>query len=383
MDLALDSGTAERLLSPTAMSTMDVEPAEEKVSSATQPGAPAIRATLPRHRRAFYIVATSEELREKPLPRTLFGTPVVLFRGEGGKAAALLDRCPHRNIPLSLGRKNGDRLECAYHGWQFDTEGACRFVPSLAGPSEGKGRRCAAFHVVEQQGFVWMWGTADEEPNAQPHRFALLEEPGYTSVSRQVEARGSLYSTLENALDVPHTAFLHKGLFRSESRGVHITAKVHRTADRVQVEYVGEPRPPGIVARILSPSGGVVTHYDRFILPSIAQVEYKIGEENHFLVDSVMTPIDDFVTRIYAVVSYRMRIPGAIIKPILEPLAMRVFQQDAEILSRQSDTIRHFGVEQFMSTEIDVIGRHIVRLLRAAERGETASDATHEVELVV
>ena len=45
---------------------------------------------------------------------------------------------------------------------------------------------------------------------------------------------------------------------------------------------MGEPRPPGIVGRILSPSGGLVTHFDRFILPSIAQVEYRIGTENHF-----------------------------------------------------------------------------------------------------
>ena len=35
--------------------------------------------------------------------------------------------------------------------------------------------------------------------------------------------------------------------------------------------------PEGLVARILSPSGGVVTHFDRFILPCITEVEYAIG----------------------------------------------------------------------------------------------------------
>jgi len=345
-----------------------------------------MRAALPRHTRAWYILATSDELTragDKPLARELFGKPLVLFRGKDGTAGALLDRCPHRNVPLSLGRVVKNRLECAYHGWQFDSAGVCGFIPSLAGPSEGRGRRAPALAVRERQGFVWVYGAFDEEPRSEPHRFEKIDSPGYTTVSRQVEAGGTLCSTLENALDVPHTAFLHRGLFRTESRGITISAKVRATAQRVEVEYIGEPRPPGIVGKILSPSGGMVTHYDRFLLPSIAQVEYKIGEENHLLVDSVMTPVSDFVTRIYAVVSYKMRIPGFILKPALEPLAMRVFAQDARILERQSETIKRFGGEYFMSTEIDIIGKHILRLLKAAEAGESTPDESHEVALIV
>jgi phenylpropionate dioxygenase-like ring-hydroxylating dioxygenase large terminal subunit len=341
------------------------------------------KAFLPRVLKHWYILAASDELGDKPLAKQLFGTPIVLFRGEGGKAGALLDRCPHRNVPLSLGRVTGERLACAYHGWQFDTEGVCRHIPSLTGPSEGRGRRAPSFATREVDGFVWVYGEADKEPDVEPHRFAFLGAPGYTTVRRAVEASATMYSTIENALDVPHTAFLHKGLFRSESRGITIEARVHRTADRVEAEYVGEPRPPGIVARVLSPSGGTVTHFDRFILPSIAQVEYKIGTENHILVDSVMTPVDDFTTRIYAVVSYKMRIPGWLVRPVLEPLALKVFSQDAEILATQTETVKRFGGEQFVSTEIDVLGKHIRRLLRSAERGEAASEERASLSLVV
>ncbi len=341
------------------------------------------KAFLPRVEKSWYILAESSELKSSPIARSLFGTPLVLFRGEGGTPGALLDRCPHRNVPLSLGRVTSGRLACAYHGWQFDTDGVCRFIPSLTGAAEGKGRRAPRFAVREQEGFIWVYGAADVEPEHEPHRFAYLDAPGYTTVRRAVEARATMYSTIENALDVPHTAFLHKGLFRSESRGITIQARVHRTADRVEAEYVGEPRPPGVVARVLSPSGGTVTHFDRFILPSIAQVEYRIGTENHILVDSVMTPIDDFTTKIYAVVSYKMRIPGWLVRPVLQPLALKVFAQDAEILALQTDTVRHFGGEQFVSTEIDVLGKHIRRLLRSAERGEPASEERSQVELVV
>lgn len=342
------------------------------------------RASIARPMKAFYLVARSGEVRKRPVAKTLFGLPIVLFRDGEGRVGALLDRCPHRNVALSPGRVSEEgRLECPYHGWQFDRGGVCRHVPSLTGPHEGKARRAPSYAVREQQGFVWMWATPDEEPTHEPHRFAMLGEPGYTTVIQEVEAKGTLYSTLENALDVPHTAFLHKGLFRSQSRGITITAKVHRTAERVEAEYVGEPRPPGIVAKLLSPSGGVVTHYDRFLLPCVAQVEYRIGTENHILVDSVMTPVDDFVTRIYAVVSFRLRVPGWLVKPVLKPLALRIFKQDARVLAQQTDLIHRLGGEQFVSTEIDVMGRHIWRLLRAAERGDRAGEERHEVALVV
>ncbi len=145
---------------------------------------------------------------------------------------------------------------------------------------------------------------------------------------------------------------------------------MRRWRDRVEAEYVGEPRPPGLVGRLLSPSGGTVQHWDRFFLPSIVQVEYRLGRENHILVTTAMTPVADFYTRMFAVISFRVRLPGAVVKRILEPLAMRIFRQDAEILKVQTGSIRRFGGEQFMSTDIDVLGREIWRLLRQAERGE-------------
>jgi hypothetical protein len=228
-------------------------------------------------------------------------------------------------------------------------------------------------------------GAVEGFPTTQPYRFAMAKAKGYTHVRQIVVAPGTLHATVENALDVPHTAFLHQGLFRAKSRGIEIEAKVTRSKDRVVAEYIGEPRPPGIVGRLLSPSGGVVSHFDRFILPSIAEVEYAIGSENHILVASAMTPVSDFVTRIFALVSFRLRVPGALIKPFLHPIALAIFKQDAKILKMQTESIQRFGGEQFASTEIDVLGRHIWRLLKSAERGDSGGDEVHEerVRLVV
>jgi hypothetical protein len=132
-----------------------------------------------------------------------------------------------------------------------------------------------------------------------------------------------------------------------------------------------------VAGRILAPGGGVVQHWDRFILPSIAQVEYRL-EDNHLLVTSALTPVTATETRLHSAVTFSPRVPHALIKTLLPPLAGLIFAQDARILRRQAETIDRFGGEQFASTEIDVLGQGILRLLRRAERGEAGTGPSDE-----
>ena len=44
--------------------------------------------------------------------------------------------------------------------------------------------------------------------------------------------------------------------------------------------------------------------------------------------------------------------------------------QDADALARQTERTRRFGGERFASTEVDLLGTAIWRLLRQAERAE-------------
>lgn len=322
----------------------------------------------------WYVVCESRELKaRKPLAVTLWGTPLVVFRTHSGVAGALLDRCPHRNVPLSKGAVRGDCLECCYHGWQFDTTGACRKVPGLVDGGDHHGRGATSYAVREQQGYVWVYANPSHEPTTGPYHIPHLDDRRYTHAYRQAEAEGTLHATIENALDVPHTSFLHRGLFRGTGKRNDITAVVKRWADRCEAEYVGEPAPRGVAARVLSPNGGTVVHFDRFALPSIAVVDYALGNDTHVYVTSCCTPVSEFHTRLFATVSFRLgRIPGWLIKPLLEPLGRWIFSQDAKILKLQTETIERFGGEQYVSTEIDVLGPHIWRLMKAAERGDAA-----------
>jgi phenylpropionate dioxygenase-like ring-hydroxylating dioxygenase large terminal subunit len=322
----------------------------------------------------WYVACFSGDLRRgRQLPLTLMGTPLVLFRGRDGALGALLDRCPHRNVPLSDGAVVGDHLQCGYHGWEFDAGGACRSVPGLVGEPGGKARCAPSYPVREQDGVVWVYATPDVEPEREPYRFPLQEERGYTTVRYMVEAQGSLHAVAENALDVPHTAFLHKGLFRGTGTTNELKVDVRRWHDRVEAEYIGEPPPRGLAARILAVGKtGTVTHFDRFFLPCVAQVEYRLGERSHFCVSAALTPVGDFHTRLFAVISFRMPLPGWLVRLFLTPVGKWIFSQDARVLARQTGNVQAFGGEQFASTDLDVLGQHILSLLRAAERGDRA-----------
>lgn len=337
--------------------------------------------SVARLKRHWYVACRSVELRRRPLARTVLGTPLVLFREADGVARALLDRCPHRNVPLSLGRvTRRGRLECRYHGWQFDGTGQCQVVPGLFRDPPSPDRRCPRAEVREQEGLVWICPAVDEEPSVEPFRLGLERLSGHTIVVREVEAPATLHATLENALDVPHTAFLHRGLFRGGGSRRRIRVRVRRSAEGVEAEYLGETSPRGLAGRLLSPGGGIVEHWDRFFLPSVAQVEYRLGSETHLIVTALCTPVSDFSTRLLAVAAFQSALPGALLRRILEPIALRIFGQDVQILRAQSENILRFGGEQTMSTEVDVLGTHIWRMLRHAERGETLS-AVDESEL--
>jgi phenylpropionate dioxygenase-like ring-hydroxylating dioxygenase large terminal subunit len=298
-------------------------------------------------------------------------TPLVLFRDGDGRATALLDRCPHRNVPLSAGRLAGGLLECGYHGWRFDETGTCRLVPALASEPDRRARRATHYPTVEQDGFVWVYSTPDVTPVRQPYRFPTVDGR-YATIRRSVTMPGPLRHALENALDVPHTAFLHGGLFRTAARRHEVEVRIRRRDDGVEAEYVGEPRPAGLIGRMLAPGGGVVEHTDRFIMPSIAQVEYRLGEASHLLNTSAMTPVTAFETRVWAVIQLRLPVPSRLVAPLVTPIAMRILRQDAVILRLQSKAIQRFGAEDFTSTEVDVLGPHIWKFLAAAAAGGDA-----------
>ena len=82
----------------------------------------------------WYFAARVDEIpRDRPLARRIAGRRLVLVRGADGGVFALDDACPHRGMPLRHGRCVDGTIECCYHGWRFDGDGACVEIPGLDG----------------------------------------------------------------------------------------------------------------------------------------------------------------------------------------------------------------------------------------------------------
>ena len=98
---------------------------------------------------------------------TVLGQDLALWRGASGQVQAWEDRCPHRGVALSLGRVTGDRLACAYHGWEYAAgTGRCAAIPQLPDiPVPGK--VCVrTFTAREHNGMVWV--TLADNPATKP-----------------------------------------------------------------------------------------------------------------------------------------------------------------------------------------------------------------------
>jgi nitrite reductase/ring-hydroxylating ferredoxin subunit len=104
----------------------------------------------------WWPVALSAALGDKPIAVRLSDLNLALYRDDSGTARSVLDRCPHRRMPLSLGRITDDGLiQCGYHGWSFDGTGSCQRIPNFRPGERPSGRMAVdAFAIAERAGMI-------------------------------------------------------------------------------------------------------------------------------------------------------------------------------------------------------------------------------------
>jgi phenylpropionate dioxygenase-like ring-hydroxylating dioxygenase large terminal subunit len=152
-------------------------------------------------------VLGSGMLKEKPYPLMLAGEKLVLFRGLQG-ASALIDRCPHRGVALSLGRVREGCLECPFHGWRFDGQGEVTSIPWNANTKELH-YRTEAIPTVEVGGVIWVYTAIGVAAPELPYLAKKLAERG-GSVVKEKLFHTHWTRAMENALDAPHLPFVHR-----------------------------------------------------------------------------------------------------------------------------------------------------------------------------
>lgn len=160
-------------------------------------------------RNAWYVAATAAELGRSLIDRTLLGVPVLLYRKEDGTPVALENRCGHRFIKLSLGRLIGDRVQCGYHGLEYDCAGTCVKIPGQA--SIPRAADIRAYPLVERWNFVWIWmGDAERaDESLIPNLWKTKDANWATIVGEPLEVSGEYLLLIDNLLDPSHVSFVH------------------------------------------------------------------------------------------------------------------------------------------------------------------------------
>ncbi|MBV8056532.1 MAG: aromatic ring-hydroxylating dioxygenase subunit alpha, partial [Deltaproteobacteria bacterium] len=218
-------------------------------------------------REHWYIACEAKRLkRNRPLSIVICEVPLVLFRDESNRAVALEDRCPHRNAPLSRGKICDGLIECCYHGWRFDARGSCRYVPALAegSPMPADLAKVPVYGVIEKDGFIWIC-PASKAPSGEPFSIPHFADPAFGRLYLgEIEIRASLLACVDNFLDVCHTRFIHGNLARVGPMK-KISVIIRKSPNAVEIEYLDEPKPSGLLFRLFTPRDRKIRHTDRFL----------------------------------------------------------------------------------------------------------------------
>jgi len=158
--------------------------------------------------------ALCEELPEPdgaPLRLRLLGEDLTAWRNTDGSVGVMQNACPHRGASMFFGRNEENGLRCVYHGWKFDTTGACIDMPNEPAESNFKHKiRATAYPTQERGGLVWVYLGCEAPPPALPSIEANMLPDGEWYVD--VFMRDCNYmQALEGDIDTCHVGFLHSG----------------------------------------------------------------------------------------------------------------------------------------------------------------------------
>jgi phenylpropionate dioxygenase-like ring-hydroxylating dioxygenase large terminal subunit len=266
----------------------------------------------------WHVAARSADVTaDAPRAARVLGRDLVLWRGEEG-LHAWADLCIHRGARLSGGKVADGCLICPYHGWSYDTTGACVLIPAhpdLAPPARAKAQ---VHHVQEKYGLIWV---CLGQPRHEIGVFPEWDDAAFRKAPAgpyDVRAHGP--RVLENFLDVGHFAFVHTGYLGDP--------------ERPEIEdYQAEMSDAGVIARDIAvwqpdPDGtgkaGVV-HYTYQVHRPLQASFFKETNGERFSMFYAVTPVDEGLSRSWAVLAMNYA-------PEQTPEQMTEFQ---DIITRQ------------------------------------------------
>lgn len=332
----------------------------------------------------WYIIAESRDLKKNQiLARQLLDEWLVMFRGQDNKPCVMRDKCLHRCARLSKGQVLDGLLTCPYHGWVYNGNGQLVSVPAHFGRKLAEnGAQSHAFPCIEQDGYIYVSLSHTPATSLPPRMFAT-NNPQSKKIRLVNKINNSLVNCVENFIDIPHTAFVHKGIFRNK-RNQKVTASVTRENGHLQINYQNESNNLGSFSWLLNPKGKAIFHQDNFYAPNITHVIYRLEKQWEYTITSQTIPVTSDKSIIYTEINYHFgawtRLP--FMPWLIRRQAQRVIDQDVDILNQQMEVIQKYG-QQFCATSADLIHTLTSEIIEALSRGQDLASLPNQQQEIV
>ena len=146
------------------------------------------------------------KLKTQPIAVVVWKQAIALYRDQNNQVHAIEDRCLHRQVSLSLGNVIDNQLECPYHGWRFNPEGSCCYIPYLSEKQKLPTAKLQTYPVCEQDGFIWLFlaGESVRESNVIPLKLPEWDDLNHIATVSTIDCQAHFSFLIENLMDMYH-----------------------------------------------------------------------------------------------------------------------------------------------------------------------------------
>ena len=303
----------------------------------------------------WYRALPSEAVTGKRLHKAmLLETPLVIGRDREGLPFALHDACPHRGMPLSHGWFNGQRVECSYHGWQFEPHtGQCQLIPSLTADQKLRVDRIYAgsYPCEERDDYIWVY---IPEPRPTGAGFTKAVEPPmpaprvptfsdkYKIAHLSAELPCSVDHGIIGLMDPAHGPFVHQAWWWRSRHSIHEKQKNFEPIPdgfRMSAHTPSSNSAPYKLLRLYADADSITTAID-FVLPNLRYETIHAGKY-WFSSLTTVTPITRDRCRIDVVAAWNIFCWVPFGPGLLRFVFAKFVEQDRQTMEKQSDGLKH------------------------------------------
>jgi phenylpropionate dioxygenase-like ring-hydroxylating dioxygenase large terminal subunit len=303
----------------------------------------------------WFILCESKDVSNKPKSFKLLNKDIAVYRNQEQKALAFIDKCPHRNIPVSQGRICNGNLVCSFHGWEFNENGHCVKVPGMMEGEKPRAAKLRKYDLIEQEGYIWV--RLNQHSQFKPHIPAHISDKSMRTTSFRTHLKCSSLDIAENFLDPFHTPFVHAGIIRTEAKRYRNQIIPNHLENGLEVVYIKDKPQSGFISYF---GRQVNKDLGRFLMPGIIELEYYADDVLEFVNTMYITPRSQTESSIYFKASLRPYIlPVSFVFAIAGFAIKFALKQDKAILEKQTEMVQKYGGEAFANTELDIVRRQL------------------------